>query len=136
MPSGNSTRPVFFDLFRIRQPVNAVVSFGHRVSGVILALVIPVLTWLFQRSLRSPDDFASVVALFEYAWMRAIVVLLIWALAHHALAGIRHLLFDIHVGTSPPLRPDHLRPVQMRRSAWAVLIAEVLVVLLTIVAVA
>ena len=135
MPSENGARPVFFDLFRIRQPVNAVVSFGHRASGVILALLVPALTWLLQRSLRSPGDFASVVALFEHAWMRAIVILSVWALAHHTLAGIRHLLFDIHVGTSPPLRPDHLRPVQMRRSAWAVLIAEGLVVLLTIVAV-
>jgi len=132
MPPGNSARPVFFDLFRIRQPVNAVVSFGHRVSGVVLALVVPVLTWLLQRSLSDPESFSSVVALFEQAWTRAIVVFLIWALAHHVFAGIRHLLFDIHVGTSPPLRPDHLRPVQMRRSAWAVLIAELLVVLLTI----
>jgi succinate dehydrogenase/fumarate reductase cytochrome b subunit len=82
--------------------------------------------------LNSADDFADVVALFEHTWMRAIVVLLVWVLAHHTLAGVRHMLFDIHIGTSPPLRPDHLRPVQMRRSAWAVLIADVLVVLLTI----
>ena len=132
MPPGNSARPVFLDLFRIRQPVNAVVSFGHRVSGVVLALVVPVLPWLLQRSLSHPDGFADVVALFERAWVQAIVVFLIWALAHHVLAGIRHLLFDIHVGTSPPLRADHLRPVTLRRSAWAVLLAELLVVLLTL----
>ena len=132
MPSGNSARPVFFDLFRIRQPVTAMVSLGHRVSGVVLALLVPMLAWLLHHSLSGPDSFAGVVALFGQAWMRVIVVLSVWALAHHVLAGIRHLLFDIHIATSPPLRPDHLRPVHARRTAWAVLVAELLVVLLTV----
>jgi succinate dehydrogenase / fumarate reductase cytochrome b subunit len=39
------------------------------------------------------------------------VVLLAWALAHHSLAGIRHLLSDIDVGSQLP---------EARRSAWIV----------------
>ena len=132
MQSGNNARPVFLDLFRIRQPVTAMVSLGHRLSGVMLALFVPVLAWLLQQSLSGPESFARVVALFGQPWVRVIIVLLVWGLAHHLFAGVRHLLFDIHVATSPPLRPDHLRPVQVRRTAWAVLIAELLVVLLTI----
>ena len=36
-------RPIYLDLLRIRQPVPAVVSFLHRVSGALLFLGIPLL---------------------------------------------------------------------------------------------
>jgi succinate dehydrogenase / fumarate reductase cytochrome b subunit len=32
------------------------------------------------------------------------LILLIWALAHHLLAGVRHLLSDIDIGSQLPLR--------------------------------
>ena len=46
---------------------------------------------------------------------------LAWALAHHALAGVRHLLSDVDVGAG-------LRSA--RRSAWAVNLAALAVTLL------
>jgi succinate dehydrogenase / fumarate reductase cytochrome b subunit len=128
--------PRFFDLLAIRQPVTAVVSFGHRVSGVILALLIPVLAWMLQWSLSSPEGFAQVSAVLAPAWLRVVAVLLTWALAHHVFAGIRHLLFDLHVATAPPHRPEHLRPRAIRATAWAVLAAEAIVVIVAIVMVA
>ena len=128
---GSRAHPVFLDLRRIRQPVTAVVSLGHRVSGVILVLLVPGLAWLLQQSLRGPDSFADITALLSRPAARVTLVLLVWALAHHVLAGIRHLLFDIHVATGPPHRPDHLRAVQPRVTAWMVLAGELIVVLLT-----
>lgn len=116
-------RVVFFNLFRIRFPVTAIVSIGHRISGVALALFIPVLVCLLQRSLASAERFEDAVALFRHTAVRVIVVLLVWALAHHVLAGVRHLSFDIHVGT-------HLGAA--RASAWAVFALELAVVLITI----
>jgi succinate dehydrogenase/fumarate reductase cytochrome b subunit len=64
-------------------------------------------------------------------------VLFAWALAHHLLAGVRHLLFDFHVATGPPHRAEGSRqPRQPRASAWLVLIGEAIVVLVTIAALA
>ena len=47
---------------------------------------------------------------------------LVWALAHHVLAGVRHLLTDFNVGS--PLHPA-------RRSAWVVNVAGAAVALFT-----
>jgi succinate dehydrogenase/fumarate reductase cytochrome b subunit len=66
--------------------------------------------------------------------VRVFLVLAALALAHHLLAGIRHLLFDLHVATAPPHRPEHLRPQAIRATAWAVLVAEAIAVIVTIVA--
>lgn len=120
VPRGTA-RPVFFDLLRIRFPVTAIVSIGHRVSGVVLALFVPVLAYLLQLSLEGAERFSDVVALLQHLPVRFVIVLLAWALAHHVLAGVRHLLFDVHLGT---------RLGAARASAWAVFAIELLVVLL------
>ncbi len=116
-------RPVFLNLFQIRLPVTAVVSFGHRVSGVVLALAVPFLVYLLQLSLRSAEGFAAATALFQHGIIRAIAVVIVWALAHHACAGVRHLLFDIHVGTSLHAA---------RTGAWIVLLVELVVLVVAI----
>jgi len=119
-PPGTA-RPVFFDLLRIRFPVTAIVSIGHRVSGVVLALFVPVLAYLLQLSLEGAERFSDVVALLQHLPVRFVIVLLVWALAHHVLAGVRHLLFDVHLGT---------RLGAARASAWGVFAIELLVLLL------
>jgi succinate dehydrogenase / fumarate reductase cytochrome b subunit len=108
-------RPVFFNLLQIAMPAPAMVSFAHRVSGIVLALSIPFPIYLLQRSLRSPDDYAWVVSLFAHAVVKGIAIILLWALIHHWLAGIRHLLFDIDIGVG-------LRAARI--GAWAVILCE------------
>ncbi len=119
------TRPTFFDLYRIKQPVTAVVSFGHRVSGVFVALLVPFLVYWLQLSLSGPAGWERAAALWQNSGVRAVAVLLIWAFAHHLFAGVRHLLFDIHAGTVLQAA---------RTSAWVVLAAEAGVLILAIVA--
>ena len=47
-------RPVYLNLFAIRQPVPAIASIIHRATGALLFLAgIPVLLWFVQRSLAS-----------------------------------------------------------------------------------
>jgi succinate dehydrogenase / fumarate reductase cytochrome b subunit len=115
-------RPVFFDLTQIRMPVGAITSITHRITGVILALGIPFGIYLLQQSLLGPAQYAHVVTLFGNLTVRLFVLLFIWALAHHLLAGLRHLLSDIDIGS-------HLRPA--RASAWAVNCAAVAIALLS-----
>jgi succinate dehydrogenase / fumarate reductase cytochrome b subunit len=92
-------------------PVGAVTSITHRVTGLILALGIPFGAYFLDMSLRGPESYARVVALLGATPSRIAAVALTWALAHHLLAGIRHLLSDIDVGS---------RLSAARRSAWIV----------------
>ncbi|MDR2877767.1 MAG: succinate dehydrogenase, cytochrome b556 subunit [Chromatiales bacterium] len=91
-------RPVFLDLLRIRQPATAVLSIGHRLSGIVMVLAIPLLVYLFDRSLSSASDYADTLALLHSLPVRIALVLLIWLFAHHFFAGIRYLLIDVDVG--------------------------------------
>lgn len=90
--------PRYLDLLRIKMPVGAVTSIAHRLSGVLLFFGIPVLIWLLDLSLRGPEGFARIQAMFDGSLVRLGSVLVIWALVHHLLAGIRFLLLDLHLG--------------------------------------
>jgi len=93
-------RPVFFDLTQIEMPVGAVTSITHRVTGILLAFCVPYLLYLLQLSLQGPDGYKSVISIFDRAGFKSLVLFFIWALAHHLLAGVRHLLSDIDTGSS------------------------------------
>ncbi|MEO9135080.1 MAG: succinate dehydrogenase, cytochrome b556 subunit [Casimicrobiaceae bacterium] len=115
-------RVVFLDLARIQMPVGALTSILHRITGVLLALVIPVVALLLARSLQGPESYADVTRLFGHPVVKVVAILWIWALAHHLLAGLRHMLMDVDVGSL-------LKPA--RRSAWTVNIAGVVIALFT-----
>lgn len=118
-------RPVFLSLHRIQMPVGALTSIMHRVTGVLLALGIPLGVYLLDRSLQGPQSYAEVTSLFEGWAFRIAVIASVWVLAHHLLAGIRHLLSDIDIGSQLHAA---------RRSAWTVNLAGLLVALLTAIA--
>jgi succinate dehydrogenase / fumarate reductase, cytochrome b subunit len=101
-------------------PVGAMTSIGHRLSGIVLAVMVAPGICLLARSLQSEQSYADVTALLGHPISRAALAILTWALAHHLLAGIRHLLSDFDVGS--PLR-------SARRSAWAVNVGAVVVAL-------
>lgn len=114
-------RPVFLNLFRIRMPVGALTSIMHRMTGVILVLGIPFGVLLLDRSLQGPQAYAEVIGLFDSLAIRIAVIASVWALAHHLLAGIRHLFSDIDIGSQLPAA---------RSSAWIVNLAGLAVALL------
>jgi len=114
-------RTVFFNLRQIQLPVGALTSIAHRISGVLLACGIPLAMYVLQRSLRGPDSYAEVAAWFASYPVKAVSLILMWALAHHMLAGIRHLLSDVDVGSRLPAA---------RRSAWTVNCLAIVIALL------
>ena len=92
-------RPVYLNLFAIRQPVPAIVSILHRISGALLFLVgIPLLLWVVQRSLASADAWAQMRGTLSTPLAKLVMITLAWAYFHHFIAGIRHLLMDMHWG--------------------------------------
>lgn len=108
-------RPHFFNLWQVDFPVGAVTSIGHRISGVLLVLGTPILIYLLDASLRSSEDFERVRALLDGLPAKGLMLVMIWVSAHHFLAGIRHLLMDIDIGSSLPVA---------RMSAWLVNVAS------------
>src|SRR5574340_1464395 len=114
-------RPIYLNLLAIRQPVPAVISILHRISGVLLIVVgIPVLLWFVEASLASPERYAAVYAALTSWFGKLVLLMLAWSVFHHILAGIRHLLLDIHLGLD-------LAPA--RRSAAVVLVVALLLTL-------
>ncbi len=99
--ANNNKRPVFLDLTRIHLPVTAVLSIGHRITGVLMILAIPLLVFLFDRSLADEQGYDFVTGLLQGEAFRVPLLLAIWFFAHHFLSGIRYLLIDVDVGIDP-----------------------------------
>ena len=114
-------RPKFLNLLQIRLPITGVVSIAHRISGAMLFLAIPGLIYMFNLSLKDAQSFARFQQIIESGCFKLILTLLAWAIAHHALAGIRFLLTDLDLGTSL---------AAARRFAWIVNIAGIVVFIL------
>lgn len=93
-------RPINLNLFTIHFPLPAIVSFLHRVSGVVLCLMIPFFLWMLQQSLQSRERFDRLQQDLSSIGMKVLLVIMGAALLFHFIAGIRHLLMDIHVGDS------------------------------------
>jgi succinate dehydrogenase / fumarate reductase cytochrome b subunit len=99
-------RPVFTNIHvtqivKYRLPPAGIVSIFHRVSGVLMFVLLPFVVWLFDVSLTSEisyERFSSAYlagAGWFPAWIVKLVTLaLIWAYLHHFIAGVRHLWMD------------------------------------------
>ena len=91
-------RPKNLDLTKIKLPITAQVSILHRISGVLLFLSIPFFIYLLQLSLSNEQGYAEAVALVDNLFVKLVLFVLLWALMHHLLAGIRFLLIDVDIG--------------------------------------
>lgn len=121
MAKMNTRRPVFFNLAQIQMPVGALTSITHRITGILLALGMPFAIYLLDSSLQGPQSYMRVIDLFDQWYFKGVAIPFIWALAHHLMAGVRHLLSDIDIGSLLPAG---------RHSAWIVNIAGLVVALL------
>lgn len=117
----SAKRPVYLNLFQIQEPIGAVVSIVHRITGAVLALLTPFALWALHLSLQGPEGFARVQAAFTSVPGRLLSLLVLWLLVQHLYSGIRHLLLDVDVGFELPVA---------RRSGYATFIASVVTVIL------
>lgn len=91
-------RPKYLNLTKINLPITGIASILHRISGVLLFLGIPFFIYALSLSLHSPESFAQIHAFFDNMAIRALGLILVYALAHHFFAGIRFLLLDLDIG--------------------------------------
>lgn len=116
-------RPVYLNLLKIRLPLTGMVSFAHRITGVILFLSLPFAVYLLDLSIESQASFQDARHIINQPFMIFVQILLLWSIAHHFFAGIRFLLIDAEVGVEKS---------QSRLGAWLVLLAEVLTLVVII----
>jgi len=90
------------DAVKYRLPLAGVVSILHRVSGLLMFALLPLIIWFFDTSLSSEISFERFTAAFVSGigfvpgWLIKIVSLaLIWSYLHHFIAGVRHLWMDM-----------------------------------------
>lgn len=115
-------RPKYLDLMKIKQPLPAVVSFLHRVSGALLFFPgIPLLLCSLDMILNSQEDHARFQSLLAIPLIKVVLTLSLWFFLHHFFAGIRFLALDLHYGSTLE---------QARSSSKMVLAAGIILTLL------
>lgn len=106
MTDSVKTRPVYRNIhvsqiLSYRLPPAGIVSILHRVSGMVMFLLLPLAVWMLDSSLGSEISYEAFTNVFVAGaaglpgWFIKLVVLgLIWAYLHHFIAGVRHLWMD------------------------------------------
>src|SRR5512140_3472229 len=118
----NNNRPKFLALHLIRLPLPGLVSFLHRVSGLLMFLVLPLLLWMLQSSLRSIQTYTELADYLRHPVSKVFSLIVLWAFFHHSCAGLRFLAIDIGVGVK-------LAPARAG-AKWALAVSLALTVLM------
>jgi succinate dehydrogenase / fumarate reductase cytochrome b subunit len=89
------------DLPTYRLPAAGFVSILHRISGLVMFLLLPFVVWMFDTSVSSEISFAKFKSAFNIGvgfapgiLVQLVALVLIWAYLHHLIAGVRHLYMD------------------------------------------
>ena len=89
-------RPKYLNLFAIRLPIPGIVSILHRISGFLMVALLGALIFVLDHLITSPESYSRISFFFENLYVKLLLIVPIWALSHHLLAGIRFLLLDFH----------------------------------------
>ena len=94
-------RPLSPHLQIYRPMLTMMMSIVHRITGMGLYFGIILLIWWLLAAAISPDYFATVQGFFGHWFGKLILLGFTWALLHHMLGGLRHLLWDTGRGFGP-----------------------------------
>jgi len=96
--STKSGRPLSPHLQIYKPMLTMTMSIVHRVTGVILFFATLLLAWWLIAAAAGPAYFDFVEGLLTSIVGRFILLGCTWALIHHALGGLKHLLWDTGKG--------------------------------------
>ena len=127
MGNGNleARRPLSPHLSIYRPMLTMMMSIAHRISGVGNSVGFLLLAWWLVAIAAGPDQYAQVSSFFGSLAGRAVLLLFSWALIHHMLGGIRHLIWDTGRG---------LGKVSIEIFAWATIVGSTVLTVLVWVA--
>ncbi len=97
-------RPLSPHLQIYRPTLTMTMSIVHRITGMGLYFGTLLVTWWLLAASSSPNAYASVEGFFGSFFGRLVLFGYTWALIHHMLGGIRHLIWDGGYGFGPAER--------------------------------
>jgi succinate dehydrogenase / fumarate reductase cytochrome b subunit len=109
-------RPLSPHLLIYRWPVTMVMSILHRITGLGLYFGTLLVAWWLIAAASGPNAYATFAAFMSSLLGRLILLGYTWALIHHLLGGIRHLIWDLGYGFTANEREG---------LAWATVIGSV-----------
>lgn len=117
-------RPLSPHLQVYRWQLSMVTSILNRITGNALILGALLLVWWLLAAATSPGAFAMADAVLT-SWIGDLVLTgSVWALWYHALAGLRHLVWDTGRG---------LEPGAANAMGWGAIAGSVLLTALTVI---
>jgi succinate dehydrogenase / fumarate reductase cytochrome b subunit len=87
-------RPLSPHLLIYRWPLPMVMSIAHRVTGAGLYFGTLLVAWWLMAAAAGPNGYATFAVFMNSFFGRLILFGYTWALLHHMLGGIRHLIWD------------------------------------------
>ena len=97
-------RPLSPHLQIYRPMLTMMMSIVHRITGAALYFGTLLLVWWLLAAAAGPNAYSAVQWFMETLLGRLILFAYTWALVHHMLGGIRHLIWDIGYGLGPSER--------------------------------
>lgn len=91
-------RPLSPHLTVYRWPITMTMSILHRVTGGALYVGTLLVAWWLVAAATSPRHFDLVATVYGSWFGRLVLFGYTWALMHHLLGGIRHLIWDTGTG--------------------------------------
>jgi succinate dehydrogenase / fumarate reductase cytochrome b subunit len=113
LPGPRPPRPMSPHLTVYRLTMTMAMSIAHRISGGALYVGVLLLAWFLIAASADAATFAVFSEFIESFVGRLVLFGFSWALFHHLIGGIRHIVWDAGYGLDAPLRDQ---------MAWAALI--------------
>lgn len=94
----NQKRPINLDLRTLHFPVMAITSIMHRVSGIIIFVLLPFMIYFLQLSLGSKESYHHMQEILDKPFYKLVLWGFLSALVYHFMAGVRHMIADYGIG--------------------------------------
>ena len=101
---GRAERPLSPHLQIYRLTLTMVMSIIHRITGAALYFGTVLLAWWLLAAASGPNAYAVFQSVASSIIGRIVLFGYTWALLHHMLGGVRHLIWDTGPGFGPAER--------------------------------
>jgi succinate dehydrogenase / fumarate reductase, cytochrome b subunit len=98
---GPIERPLSPHIFIYKPMLTMLMSIAHRITGATLYFGTLLIAWWLLAAASGPNAYAGIGTFMNSVVGRLVLFGYTWALIHHMLGGIRHLIWDTGHGFGP-----------------------------------